>query len=186
MAGATSEYTIAADGCFTAPLVLSYPYGRTLGATYGRFFTGLRDRQIEGTRGADGAVYVPPIEFDPVTGAACTEWVTVGSEGTVTTWSWQPSPVEGNPLDHPFAWALIRLDGAGHGFLHAVDAGSADNMETGMRVRVRWAAERGTGITDIVCFDPVAVEARPVDELPVDELPIVDEMPVDDELDDAA
>ena len=73
MAAATSEYTIAPDGCFTAPLVLSYPYGRTLGATYGRFFTGLRDGRIEGTRGADGTVYVPPIEFDPVTGAACTE-----------------------------------------------------------------------------------------------------------------
>jgi uncharacterized OB-fold protein len=145
-----------------------------LGATYGRFFTGLRDGQIEGNCGSDGTVYVPPIEFDPVTGAACTEWVDVGTEGTVTTWSWQPVPVEGNPLGHAFAWALIKLDGADHGFLHAVDAGSADKMETGMRVRVRWAAERGTGITDIACFDPV-----PAIELPV-------ELPVDDELEEAA
>ncbi len=160
MAGATSEYTIAPDGCFTAPLVLSYPYGRTLGATYGRFFTGLRDGRIEGTRGADGTVHVPPIEFDPLTGTACTEWVEVGTEGTVTTWSWQPVPVEGTPLGHPFAWALIRLDGADHPMLHAVDAGAPERMASGMRVRVRWAAERGTGIGDIACFEP-AGEERP-------------------------
>jgi uncharacterized OB-fold protein len=29
-------------------------------------------------------------------------------------------------------------------------------MRTGMRVRARWAAERGTGITDIACFEPEA------------------------------
>jgi uncharacterized protein len=155
MPGATSEYTIAADGSFTAPLVLSYPYGRTLGPTYGRFFTGLRDGRIEGTRGADGTVYVPPVEFDPVTGAPMSTWVEVGTEGTVTTWTWQPTPLEGNPLDRPFAWALVTLDGATTSFLHAVDAGSSDAMSIGMRVRARWAAERGNGITDIACFEPI-------------------------------
>jgi uncharacterized OB-fold protein len=38
--------------------------------------------------------------------------------------------------------------------LHAVDAGSAERMRTGMRVRPRWSGPGGTGITDIACFEP--------------------------------
>jgi uncharacterized OB-fold protein len=74
----------------------------------------------------------------------------------VTTWSWQAEPIDGHPLDRPFAWALIALDGSSSEMLHAVDAGSPEAMRTGMRVRARWAAERGTGITDIACFEPEA------------------------------
>ena len=142
MTGGSEEYTRAEDGSFTAPLTLFYPYARTLGPTYGRFFTALRDGRIEGTRGSDGRVFVPPAEFDPVTGDPCTEWVEVGTEGTILTWSWQPSPLEGNPLDRPFAWALIRLDGADVGLLHVIDAPGPDAIRTGARVRARWADER--------------------------------------------
>ena len=38
--------------------------------------------------------------------------------------------------------------------LHAVDAGSAAAMRTGMRVRPRWAADRVGSIRDIACFEP--------------------------------
>jgi len=155
MSGATADYTIASDGSFTAPLELFYPYKRTVGPTLSRFLTGLRDQQIEGTVGSDGRVHVPPAEFDPVTGAALTEWATVGPAGTVVSWSWQPAPIEGNTLQHPFAWALIALDGASTAMLHAVDAGSAEAMHTGMRVTARWADERSGSITDIACFEPV-------------------------------
>jgi uncharacterized OB-fold protein len=57
-------------------------------------------------------------------------------------------------LAKPFAWALIRLDGAATAILHAVDAGGADKMKTGMRVRIRWALERVGDIHDIACFEP--------------------------------
>ena len=39
--------------------------------------------------------------------------------------------------------------------LHKVDAGSESNMKTGMKVKVRWTAERRGFITDIECFEPV-------------------------------
>src|SRR5580692_4896819 len=86
---------------------------------------GLADRRILGSRSADGRVYAPPFEFDPVTFDPPDDLVPVGPEGTVTTWSWAPQPLEGQPLTHPFAWALIRLDGADTAMLHAVDAGPA-------------------------------------------------------------
>ena len=155
MAGGTSDYQISDDGCFTAPLLVSYPYSRTVGDTLARFFTSLRDGRIEGTRGSDGRVYVPPAEFDPLTGEPCTEWVLVEPRGTVTSWAWQSEPQPDQPLDHPFAWALIRLDGADVEMLHAIDAGSPEALTCGTRVQVRWAAERVGGITDIACFDVI-------------------------------
>jgi uncharacterized protein len=159
MAGSSSEYTIAADGSFTAPLELFYPYKRTVGPILSRFLTGLRDQRIEGTVGSDGRVHVPPAEFDPVTGDQLSEWLPVGSKGSVVTWSWQPHPVEGNTFQHAFAWALIKLDGADTAMIHAVDAGSPDAMATGMRVQVRWANERVGHIADITCFEPIGAGA---------------------------
>ena len=78
----------------------------------------------------------------------------MGDAGVVESWAWVPEPRRQQPLEHPFAYALIRLDGADTSFLHAVDAGSEDSMKTGMRVRVRWAEESAGSILDIACFEP--------------------------------
>jgi hypothetical protein len=99
-------------------------------------------------------VHAPPFEYDPVTFDPPGELVEVGPEGTVTTWSWVDQPLAGQPLAHPFGWALIRLDGADTSMLHAVDAGSPAAMRTGMRVRVRWAESTAGHIRDIACFEP--------------------------------
>ena len=120
--------------------------------------SGVREGLVLGVRGADGRVICPPVEYDPVTSDELTELVELPARGTVTTWSWEPEPRPGQPLDHPFAWALVRMDGADTGLLHAVDAGSADAMRTGMTVRVRWRDEREGAITDIACFEPVEEE----------------------------
>lgn len=141
-------------GVLSAPLVIEYPFRRTLSAAQSAFFTGLREGVVLGMRGSDGRVHCPPPEYDPVTSEELTELVELGTSGVVTSWSWEPSPRRGQPLDRPFGWALIRLDGADTALLHAVDAGSADRMSTGMRVRIRWADERGHGISDITCFEP--------------------------------
>jgi len=138
----------------SAPLDVGFDYTRSTGPILGRFVNGLRERRIEGIRGSDGRVHVPPLEYDPVTAAPLTEFVPVGTEGTVVSWSWMAEPLEGQPLQRPFAWALIRLDGADTPMLHAVDA---ERVHTGMRVRVRWADETVGHIRDIACF--VAADA---------------------------
>ena len=137
-----------------APMEIAFDYTRSLGPVLGQFMTGLRDRRILGARGADGRVHAPPFEYDPVTSLPPRELVAVGPAGTVVSWSWMPAPLPGQPLDRPFGWALIRLDGADTALLHAVDAGSAAAMRTGMRVRPRWADERVGSIRDIACFEP--------------------------------
>ena len=140
----------------SAPLEIGFDYTRSLGPTLSRFMSGLAERQVLGARGADGRVYAPPFEYDPVTLVPPDELVPVGPEGEVTSWSWMPEPIEGQPLERPFAWALIRLDGADTAMLHAVDAGSSEQIRTGMRVRVRWADETTGHIHDIACFEPLS------------------------------
>lgn len=148
--------------------VLEFPggYTRTTGPVIGRFLTELRDGRVVGVRTAAGRVLVPPLEYDPGTGEPVTgEWAEVGPAGTVTTWAWVHRPRRGHPLDRPFAWALIRLDGADTALVHAVDAGTPRGMRPGLRVRPRWrpAAERTGHITDIACFVPeVTTMAAPV------------------------
>ena len=138
-----------------APLEIEFDYTRSLGPVLSQFMTALKDRRILGARDAGGRVHAPPFEYDPVSSEPPGELVPVGPEGTVVSWSWMPGPLAGQPLDRPFGWALIRLDGADTAMLHAVDAGPAGRaaMRTGMRVRARWAAERTGSIRDIECFE---------------------------------
>ena len=145
----------AASPALHAPLEISFDYTRSLGPTLSEFMTALADRRILAARASDGRVHAPPFEYDPVTAEPPAELIEVGPDGTVVSWSWMGRPLDGQPLGRPFSWALIRLDGADTALLHAVDAGTADQMRTGMRVRPRWADQAGTGITDIACFEPV-------------------------------
>ncbi|GAA2643463.1 DNA-binding protein [Paractinoplanes durhamensis] len=138
----------------SAPLNIGFDYTRSLGPVLGRFMAGLRDRRVLGSRSADGRIHVPPLEYDPATHAPLTDLVEVASTGTVLSWTWTDHPLEGQPLDRPFGWALIRLDGADTAMLHAVDAGTRDRMQTGMRVHIRWSPERTGHIRDIECFEP--------------------------------
>jgi uncharacterized OB-fold protein len=142
------------DDPLRAPLEIEFEYTRSLGPVLSQFMTGLKNRRVLGARGADGRVHAPPFEYDPVSAAPPGALTEVGPEGTVVSWSWMPEPLEGQPLAGPFGWALIRLDGADTAMLHAVDAGSAGLMRTGLRVRARWAANRVGSICDIVCFEP--------------------------------
>jgi len=140
-----------------APHKVAYTYKRSLGPVLSRFFTGIRDRKILGIKRPDGTVMVPPKEYDPDTAATLDELVEVGQAGVVTSWAWVQAPRRQQPLDRPFAYALVRLDGADTPFLHAVDAGQESAMSTGMRVKARWGDEATGMITDFV-FEPDAGE----------------------------
>jgi uncharacterized OB-fold protein len=95
------------------------------------------------------------VEYDPVSGGTLSvdDMVEVGQAGVVTTWSWVPKPRDKQPLDGPFAYALIRLDGADAPMLHVVDAAEESRMRTGLRVRAHWRPEREGSITDIEYFE---------------------------------
>jgi uncharacterized OB-fold protein len=136
---------------------LGYTYTRSTGPIVGQFLTSLRARKMVGIKASDGKVLMPPVEFDPVSAAALTEFVDVADSGVVKTWCWVKEPRKAHPSDKPFAWAMILLDGADTPMLHWLDAGEEAAVTTGMRVKVRWAAETKGVMDDLNGFVPESV-----------------------------
>ena len=101
---------------------LEFPYRRSVGPVIGEFLAGLRDRRVLGARTEAGRVLVPPLEYDPETGDATVGSVEVGQSGVVRQSAWIAEPLRNHPLDRPFAWALVQLDGADTTMLHALDS----------------------------------------------------------------
>ena len=134
---------------------LGFTYTRSTGPVVGRFLTELRNRKIVGIKASDGRVIVPPMEYDPETAEPLSEFVEVGQEGEIVSWCWVTQPREAHPMDRPFAWAMIKLDGADIPMVHCVAADAEADVATGARVRAIWADETVGFITDIRCFELV-------------------------------
>lgn len=143
-------------GRLRADLVLEYPFTRTTGEIIGAFLTGLREGVIYGIRTSRGEVMAPPVDYDPNTAEPLSELVEVGPAGEVRSWTWCARPRPQQPWQHPFAWALIQLDGADTAMLHAVKVDGPEQMRSGMRVSPQWRDpdQREGHICDIAHFEP--------------------------------
>src|SRR5437879_6228682 len=99
---------------------LEFPYRRSVGPIVGAFLTGLRDAKIVGIKTGAGRVICPPLEYDPETGDGLgpDALVDLADTGVVVDWSFVPTPLPKSPLQAPFAWALIKIDGADTALLH--------------------------------------------------------------------
>ena len=142
------------ESVLEAPHVLEFAYTRSTGPVLGAFLAGLRAQRVLGVRTSDGRVLVPPQEYDPDTAAGLDELVEVADTGTVVSWTWNARPTDDQPVARPFAWVLVRLDGADTPMVHALDVADRDAVSTGMRVRIRWADDRQGTIHDIAGFVP--------------------------------
>lgn len=139
-----------------SPFTLEYTYKRSTGPVIGRFLAGLRDGHLLGVRTLTGDVLVPPTEYEPTTGASVSdEFVEVGPEGIVTTWTWIANPGPKDPSAVPFAWAMVHLDGASTPMLHVV-LSPQEALRTGVRVRAKWADVRTGHIRDLAGFEVIA------------------------------
>ncbi len=100
----------------SAPIELQFDYTRSLGPTLGGFLTGLARRQVRRSAGVGrhgvsfrrSSTTRRPIQ-------PLTDFVDVSDRGEVLTWSWAADPLPGQPLERPFAWVLVKLDGADTG-----------------------------------------------------------------------
>ena len=67
---------MAKSDVLRAPHVMEYTYTRSVGPVIERFFAGLGEHRIQGIKGSDGKVIVPPTEYDPYTGESLSQLAT--------------------------------------------------------------------------------------------------------------
>jgi hypothetical protein len=132
---------------------MEFPYKHSTGETIGRFLAGLKEQQqIWGQRVSGQGVVVPPLGYSETDGSEGGEWVAVKPTGTVTAVAVVHHPIADlHPSDKPFAFVLVKLDGADTALAHIVTDG-LDRLKVGARVEAVWAAERTGTIRDIACF----------------------------------
>jgi uncharacterized protein len=138
-----------------AEQAMEFPYKHSTGETIGRFLAGLKDQKtIWGQRVAGQGVVVPPLGYSELDASPAGEWVAVKDTGTVTAVAVVHEPLARlHPFAEPFAYVLVRLDGADTALAHVVRDDLA-KLTIGARVQAVWApdAERKGHVRDIVCF----------------------------------
>ncbi|MDA9130957.1 OB-fold domain-containing protein [Gammaproteobacteria bacterium] len=135
-----------------APFELSYKYKRSSGPVMSKFFEGLSQMKIFGTKSKAQKVFAPAAEYDPDTREALTEIVEVGPGGIIESWSWVNSPRSHHLLKTPFAFALIKLDGADTAMLHMISGCDESDLSIGKKVLPVWSENPTEAITDINYF----------------------------------
>lgn len=135
--------------------VMEFTYKHSTGPVVGRFLAGLKEqKKIWGQRVAGQGVVVPPTGYSEIDGSEGTEWVEVQDTGVVTAVAVVRNPLERlHPFTSPFAFVLVRLDGADTAMAHVVKD-EFEKVKVGARVQAVWAPDdQRTGtIRDITCF----------------------------------
>ncbi len=131
----------------------------TVGIAGEKFFRAIKDRGvILGTScPVCNLVYVPPVSYCERCFAELEEWVEVGAQGTVHTYTVLAVSLEDRPLEEPEILAVINIDGVHGGLVHGLGEIKADEVEIGMAVKAVFKAqeEREGSILDIRYFKPV-------------------------------
>ena len=139
--------------------VMEFPYKHSTGEVIGRFLAGLKlQKKIWGQRVAGLGVVVPPLGYSEADGSAGGEWVEVAPTGVVTAVAIVRHPIERlHPFATPFAFVLVRLDGADTALAHVVQD-NLDTLRVGARVEAVWAPDeaRTGSIRDIACFRKIS------------------------------
>ncbi len=139
------------------PRLMRYSY--SAGPVRSKFLIYLRDHQkILGTRcPACGRVYVPARSTCLKCFENIDEWVEVGNEGILESYTivYKPEPI--HIAQTPFALGIIKLDGADTGMVHRLEETDFEKIRIGMRVRAVFSEERKGDIRDIKYFKRVNI-----------------------------
>jgi len=134
------------------------PYLYSAGRTATRFFIDIRDhKRLSATRCSHcERVYLPPRSFCEKCFRKLDEWVEVGLEGSVETFTIVSEPFEGFPKP-PYALAYVLLDGANTAvanYVTGLDLSKSGKplklLKVGSRVKVVFKSRRKGRITDFV------------------------------------
>ncbi len=101
-------------------------------------------------------VYVPPTLYCERCFEKLDDWIEVGPEGTVVSFTIVTQALDGTPLADPDILALIRLDWADSLLVHRLGKVSLDELEIGLWVKpvLKPKNRREGSILDIQYFAP--------------------------------
>lgn len=135
---------------------IDMPYKYSVGRVGSKFLTELRDsKRILGMKCSTcNQVYVPPKSTCPKCFSRLDEWVEVGNQGTLLSYTIVRYRGEIHPLELPFAYGIIQLDGADTGFVHLLGEVDLEAIRIGMRLEAVFREERSGSILDIKYFRP--------------------------------
>jgi uncharacterized OB-fold protein len=139
------------------------PYRLAYGETWTRFFEGMKEEKIYGSKCTKcNRVLVPARTFCPRCFVDTDEWVECSQEGTLICWVLTNYRYFAQPIEPPFISALIKLDGTDCNFLHLIGGFDLTNLEAvrekvknGMKVKAVWEEEKLGGILDLKYFKPI-------------------------------
>jgi len=130
----------------------------TAGAAGDRFLKTLKEKgQFMGSPcTACGEVYVPPKLYCEKCMAELKDWVKVGPDGTLESWTELWVGLDGSRLAEPQLVGLIRLDQATTSLVHVLSGVKPDDLCIGMKLTpvLKPQTKREGTITDILHFRP--------------------------------
>lgn len=142
---------------FFYPGQINVPYPWSVGETGAHFFTALRDeKKILGTYCSRcDRVFIPPRKVCGRCFYPQMQWREVGHEGTLLTYTIPRYTDKTRPIEHPFAFGIIKLDGADTGLTHIIGEFDETKLKSGIRVEAVFREKREGNILDIRYFRPV-------------------------------
>ena len=99
-----------------------------------------------------GEIYVPPKMICFKCFEKMEEWVEVGNKGTVKGFTIITHSTPVMPLEPPFAYALINLDGSTTDIIHLIKETDPKKLKEGIRVEAVFKEKPRKRITDIEYF----------------------------------
>jgi uncharacterized OB-fold protein len=136
-------------------MVINYRY--FAGKVGSRFFSQLRDKKkILGIRcNKCNLVYLPPRSTCGRCFSQLKKWVPLSDKGTLQTYTVIHHPQPTYPLKVPFAYGVIRLDGADTGIGHLLGEVDFSRLYIGLRLQAVFKEDRQGNMMDIKYFKPL-------------------------------
>jgi uncharacterized OB-fold protein len=136
---------------------IKVPYAWQAGETASRFLLALKnEKKFLGKKCSKCAkVLVPPRKSCPYCFVETGDWEDVSDEGVVETFTIARRDTGIMPAKPPFAYAVIKLDGADTGLVHLLGEVEPGAVRAGMRVKAVFAEERTGKMLDVKYFKPV-------------------------------
>ena len=136
---------------------IKVPYKHTAGAYVEKFITEIgKNNKIYGVKCPKcNKVNVPPKMICVECFEKMEEWVEIGNQGIVKGFTVITHSTPVMPFEPPFAYGIIRLDGADTDLVHIIKESDTDKLKIGIKVKAVFKENPRKSILDIEYFEPI-------------------------------